>query len=60
MVYRPGGPVAATVYDRDRLPSGARLEGPALVEALDTTIVVPEEFSLSVDEFGTTVLERAS
>ena len=47
----------AAVYDRERLAPGARLEGPALVEAVDTTIVVPEGFVLSVDEYATAVLE---
>jgi N-methylhydantoinase A/oxoprolinase/acetone carboxylase beta subunit len=56
-VHRPGGPVVAAVYHRAGLAPGDRLEGPALVEAADTTIVVPEDFRLSVDGYGTVILE---
>ena len=56
-VWRPGGWITATVYDRERLLPGARLSGPALVEGVDTTIVVPEDFTLAVDEYATAVLE---
>lgn len=46
----------APVYDGDRLAHGDRLEGPAVVETAMTTILVPEEFALFVDRFGTAVL----
>jgi N-methylhydantoinase A/acetophenone carboxylase len=59
-VWRPGGWVNASVYDRERLGPGATLEGPALVEGVDTTIVVPEGWSLSVDEYATAVLEASA
>jgi N-methylhydantoinase A/oxoprolinase/acetone carboxylase beta subunit len=47
------------VYDREQLAPGATLSGPALVEGLDTTIVVPEGFTLTVDEYATAVLEAS-
>jgi N-methylhydantoinase A len=56
-VWRAGGWIPATVYDRERLAPGARLSGPALVEGVDTTIVVPEDFTLAVDGYGTAFLE---
>ncbi len=34
-------PVAAAVYDRDVLPVGANVAGPAIVEQTDTTTLVP-------------------
>ena len=46
----------APVYDGNRLAHGNRLEGPAVVETAVTTILVPEEFALFVDRFGTAVL----
>jgi N-methylhydantoinase A/oxoprolinase/acetone carboxylase beta subunit len=58
-VYRPGGPAVAAVYDRDSLAPGARLLGPVLVETADTVIVVPEGFGLSVDQYGTVILEAS-
>ncbi|MGH9035132.1 MAG: hydantoinase/oxoprolinase family protein [Acidimicrobiia bacterium] len=58
-IWRPGGRVTAAVYDRELLAPGATLAGPALVEGVDTTIVVPEGFTLSVDEYATAVLEAS-
>lgn len=46
----------APVYDGDRLRHGNRLSGPALVEAENATIVVPDGFALSVDSLGTCIL----
>jgi N-methylhydantoinase A len=45
------------VYDGDRLLHGNRLEGPAIVEKVTTTIFVPGAFTLHVDAFGGCVLE---
>ncbi|MGH9002828.1 MAG: hydantoinase/oxoprolinase family protein, partial [Acidimicrobiia bacterium] len=56
-LWRPGGWVTAPVYDREALAPGATLAGPALVDGVDTTIVVPDGFTLSVDEYATAVLE---
>ena len=40
------------VYLREKLPAGARLAGPAIVEEPATTIVVPPGDSARVDEYG--------
>lgn len=56
-VHTPEGAHDAQVYDRDRLSAGARVEGPALVEASDTTIVVPAGTRMLIDEFGTAIIE---
>lgn len=58
-VYQPdAGAFAATpVYDGDRLRHGDRLEGPAIIEKVTTTIFVPAGFSLAVDAIGGCVLE---
>ncbi len=48
------------VYRHDRLRPGNTLAGPAIVEASDTTIVVPPAWSLAVDGYGTCVIERDS
>ncbi|HLN07029.1 MAG TPA: hydantoinase/oxoprolinase family protein [Acidimicrobiales bacterium] len=49
-VARPGGTVEVPVYDRDLLRPGNRVEGLALLDASDTTILVPEGAVLTVDE----------
>ncbi len=40
------------VYERERLPAGARIEGPAILAQLDTTIAVPPGCSAEVDPAG--------
>ena len=43
--------VDTPIYDRSALPAGARLEGPAIVQQLDSTIVVPPDVVAEVDEY---------
>ncbi len=50
--------VEAVVYERDRLDPGARLDGPALVEQMDATTVIPPDWSAEVDPFGNLILTR--
>ncbi len=40
------------VYDRYRLFAGAEFDGPAIVEERESTVVVGEDASVSVDEYG--------
>lgn len=58
-VWQPGeGAFAATpVYDGDRLRHGNRLDGPAIVEKVTTTVFVPSGFGLEVDPLGGFLLE---
>ncbi len=41
-----------TVYDRYKLFPGARFLGPAIVEERESTVIIGEDASVSVDEFG--------
>lgn len=50
------GRVTASVYDRERLRAGHALHGPALVEASDTTYLVPTGVACKIDRFGNAVL----
>jgi N-methylhydantoinase A len=52
-----GEPVACQVYDRDRLRAGDRLQGPLIVEQMDTTTVVPPGASVTVEEQGSLLIE---
>ena len=52
-----GGPVHTTLYDRDKLETGNRIAGPALLLQLDTTIVVPPGWNGEVDAYGNLILE---
>jgi N-methylhydantoinase A len=53
-----GRPVAAKVL-RGELPSGTRLEGPALCALPQSSLLVPPGWSLEVDAHGSCRLERA-
>ena len=43
-------------YDRDALKAGNRLEGPAIINQLDSTTVVPPGFSAEIHRFGSIVI----
>jgi N-methylhydantoinase A len=48
----------ATLYERDRLDIGAMLGGPAIVEQLDATTVIPAGWSARVDGFSNLILQK--
>src|SRR5258708_859059 len=52
------GFVGTPVYDRARLPADAALDGPAIVEQMDATTVVPPGWDLRVDDAGNLILTR--
>jgi N-methylhydantoinase A len=52
--------VRTAIYERARLPLGARLAGPAIVEQADTTTVIPPGVTALVDPAGNLRLRRAS
>jgi N-methylhydantoinase A len=45
------------VYDRERLAAGTTIDGPAICEGGESTVVVPPEWTASVDDRGTLRLE---
>jgi N-methylhydantoinase A len=46
-----GGAVDTPLYVRSDLPAGAKLEGPAVIDQLDSTTVVPPGWRAEVDEW---------
>ncbi|TNM63452.1 hydantoinase/oxoprolinase family protein [Aliirhizobium smilacinae] len=50
-------PVAAGFYDRATLVAGDWFEGPAVIEAADTTVYVPAGFTVHVDAWGNLIGE---
>ena len=50
--------VTTAIYERARLPLRARIAGPAIVEQIDTTTVIPPGVSARVDEAGNLRLRR--
>jgi N-methylhydantoinase A/acetophenone carboxylase len=53
-----GGMAETPVYDLEPLRAGNRIEGPALVEAQDTTYVIEPGWRFTLDRFRNVVLER--
>ncbi|WP_306118934.1 MULTISPECIES: hydantoinase/oxoprolinase family protein [unclassified Roseitalea] len=48
----------AAIYDRLALPVGATVEGPAVLEQPDTTILIEPGLVGTVDRFGNVIIER--
>jgi N-methylhydantoinase A len=46
-------------YDGEMLSNGMKIDGPAIIVLLDTTIVVPKEFTLSIQEQDYYVMEAS-
>ena len=46
------------IYNRLTLPVGAVIHGPAILEQLDTTILIEPELKGTVDTYGNVIIER--
>jgi N-methylhydantoinase A len=46
------------IYDRDLLEPGNLVKGPAVIEARDTTYVIPADWVLSIDKYANAILEE--
>jgi N-methylhydantoinase A len=58
MVWFKGvGRVECAIHDRDAMDSGATAPGPAVIEAIDTTIVVPPGWTARADDNGYIIME---
>ena len=51
-----GGFTETTIYERAKLPTGVEFSGPAIIEQLDSTIVVPPSFRAKVDEYRNIII----
>jgi N-methylhydantoinase A len=59
-VFFDDAPRPAPVYARDRLPGGVAVAGPAVVEEMGATTVIPPGWRGTVGPWGELVLERRS
>lgn len=50
--FQGTGSVTTPVYKRNALPAGSTFTGPAIVEQMDTTTVVPPHATVRVDAYG--------
>jgi N-methylhydantoinase A len=51
-VYYQGSYMKFDIYDREKLKAGASIEGPAIIEQMDTTTLIPPNTIAIVDEYG--------
>ncbi len=52
------GFIDCPTYERNKLKSGNLVKGPAVIEQMDSTVVVTPEFNISVDEYGNLLMVR--
>ena len=55
--FKDAGYVDADIYERGRLPVGAKFDGPAIIEQADTTTVMPQGTHCTVDDYGNLVIK---
>jgi len=53
-----GGMVRCKVYDRYRLRCGNRVTGPAIVEEIDSTVVIHPGYHADVDVYGNILIQK--
>lgn len=51
-----GGFTRTPIYRRNDIPVDAHITGPAIVEQLDSTVVIPPEFDAKVDEYKNIII----
>lgn len=51
-----GGFTETPIYRRSEVPVDAKIEGPAIVEQLDSTVVIPPEFHAKVDQYKNIII----
>lgn len=54
--FRETALVDAAIYDRARMPAGYAVRGPAVIESLDSTILVPPGWKANMNEDGFVLL----
>ena len=56
--FRDSGVVDATIYERKRMPAGFAVTGPAVIESLESTILVPPGWQAEMNADGFVLLTR--
>ena len=51
-----GGFVPCNIYDRDRLASGSGITGPAILEGMDSTVVINPGWAGQIDDYGNCIM----
>ncbi|MFB4162238.1 hydantoinase/oxoprolinase family protein [Alteribacillus sp. JSM 102045] len=59
-VYFEEGFIHTTVYEREKIPVLSEIQGPAIVDQLDSTTVIPPAFTAKVDEYKNLIITAAN
>ena len=54
-----GGFVSCDIYDRAKLAPGSSVDGPAILENVDSTVIVDPEWRARIDDHGNCIMEPA-
>ncbi len=57
-VYYRGQQMKVPVFKREALKAGMRMEGPAIVAAVDSTVFIPPKFSARVDSYLNLIIDE--
>lgn len=56
VIFGDAEPVSAEIYQREVLGAGARVQGPAIIEQLDSTVVIPSGDRAEVDGWSNIII----
>jgi N-methylhydantoinase A len=59
-VFMDGDTYEANIYDRAKLKSGNRIEGPAIITEMDSTSVILVGHAGVIDDFGNIIIRPLS
>jgi len=51
------GFTSTNIYDRDRLAPGSSIKGPAILEGMDSTVLINPGWTGQIDEYGNCIME---
>ena len=49
--------VPCDIYDRDRLAPGSSINGPAILEGMDSTVLINPGWTGQIDKYGNCIME---
>ena len=56
-VYFEGSFVKTPIYDRTKLKLDAKIKGPAIIEEVNSTTVIPPKASAVIDKYGSIIIK---
>jgi N-methylhydantoinase A/oxoprolinase/acetone carboxylase beta subunit len=56
-VYFNGNMVPTRIYDMNKLEVGNKMDGPAIIEGVDTNLIIPPDRKVYIDEYLNMVME---